>query len=116
MTAPGAAVFLGALALTGRGTFTGHGPDHALLLACAGVVTAVPLLLFGAAATRVPLTTLGVLQYLAPSLQLVVGVAVRHEPFGTARVVGFVLVWIALVVFTVDLVRHHRRVVSVIEC
>jgi chloramphenicol-sensitive protein RarD len=116
VTAPVAAIFLAALAVTGHGTFTGHGPDHALLLACAGVVTAVPLLLFGAAATRIPLTTLGVLQYLAPSLQLLVGIAVRHEPFGTARLAGFVLVWVALVVFTTDLVRHHRRVVSVIAC
>lgn len=116
VTAPAAAIFLVVLAVMGNGTFTGHGPDHALLLACAGVVTAVPLLLFGAAATRVPLTTLGVLQYLAPSLQLVVGLAVRHEPFGTARLIGFVLVWVALVIFTVDLVRHHRRVPSVIEC
>jgi len=116
VTAPLAAAFLVGLALSGRGTFTGHGLDHSALLACAGVVTAVPLLLFGAAATRVPLTTLGVLQYLAPSLQLVVGIGVRHEPFGTARVVGFVLVWVALVVFTADHVRHRRQAVSVIEC
>jgi chloramphenicol-sensitive protein RarD len=116
VTAPLAAGYLGVLAATGHGTFTGHGPDHVLLLASAGVVTAVPLLLFGAAANRIPLTTLGVLQYLAPTLQLLVGLAVRHEPFGPARLVGFVLVWVALVVFTTDLVRHHRRLESVAAC
>jgi chloramphenicol-sensitive protein RarD len=116
VTGPVAAVFLVVLAMAGRSTFTGHGPDHAALLATAGVVTVVPLLLFGAAATRVPLTTLGLLQYLAPSLQLLIGLAVRHEPFGTARAVGFVLVWVALAVFTADLVRHHRQIVSVAEC
>jgi chloramphenicol-sensitive protein RarD len=114
--APLAATYLGVLAATGDGTFTGHGPDHVLLLVSAGIVTAVPLLLFGSAANRIPLTTLGVLQYLAPTLQLLVGLAVRHEPFGATRLVGFVLVWVALVVFTTDLVRHHRRLESVAAC
>lgn len=110
ITGPFAAGYLVVLALLGSGTFTAHGADHSALLVSAGVVTAVPLLLFGAAASRVPLSTLGVLQYLAPTLQLIVGLAVRHEPFGAARFVGFMLVWVALVVFTVDLVRHHRRI------
>jgi chloramphenicol-sensitive protein RarD len=116
VAAPVAAAYGAVLAVTGHGTFSGHGLDHSALLASAGVVTAVPLLLFGAAATRIPLTTLGVLQYVAPSLQLALGLAVRHEPFGPARLVGFLLVWVALVVFTVDLVRHHRRLVSVAAC
>ena len=90
------------------GTFTTEGPGHALLLASCGLVTAVPLLAFGAAATRVPLTTLGLLQYLAPSLQLVCGVLVRGEAFAGVRVVGFALVWAALLAFTVDLVRARR--------
>ncbi len=112
---PVAVIYLLGLAISGHGTFTAHGPDHSLLLMSAGVVTAVPLLLFGAAATRVPLVTLGVLQYLAPTLQLIVGLGVRHEPFGTAQLVGFVLVWIALAIFTTDLVRHHRKV-RVVAC
>ena len=115
VTGPLAALYLLGLAAAGTGTFTGHGPDHVLLLISSGVVTAVPLLLFGAAATRIPLVTLGVLQYLAPTLQLLVGVAVRHEPFGAVRLVGFGLVWVALAVFTGDLVRHHRRV-RVVAC
>jgi chloramphenicol-sensitive protein RarD len=75
----------------------------------AGVVTAVPLLLFGAAASRVPLTTLGVLQYLAPTLQFLLGVTLFDEPLPIAKLLGFVLVWIGLALFTVDLVGHHRR-------
>ena len=106
---PLAVVYVGLLVATGSSTFAHDPPGHALLLAAAGVVTAVPLLAFGAAATRVPLTTLGVLQYIAPTLQLLVGVLVRHEPFGLARLVGFALVWTALAVFTWDLVAERRR-------
>jgi chloramphenicol-sensitive protein RarD len=115
VSGPVAAIYLGVLAALGRGTFTTHGPGHAALLAATGVVTVVPLLLFGAAATRIPLTTLGVLQYVGPTTQLLIGLLVRHEPFGATRAVGFALVWIALAIFTSDLVRHHRSVSSVIE-
>ena len=108
--APLAAVFVVA---TGGGTAVSHGLGHLGLLALSGVVTTVPLLAFGAAATRVPLTTLGVLQYVAPTLQLLVGVLLRHEAFGTAQVVGFGLVWAALAVFTADLVSARRRVARV---
>ncbi len=107
--APLAAVYLAVLAVQGSATFGSEGLGHALLLAAAGVVTAIPLLLFGAAATRVPLTTLGVLQYLAPTLQLLVGVLLRDEPFGGVRLVGFGLVWVALAVFTFDFIGERRR-------
>jgi chloramphenicol-sensitive protein RarD len=107
--APVAVAYVCFLGWQGTSTFGNHGGGHALLLASAGVVTAVPLLAFGAAATRVPLTTLGVLQYIAPSLQLGCGVLLRHEPFGPARLVGFVLVWVALAVFTADLVKARRK-------
>lgn len=107
---PLALLYLAVLGVRGSLTFLTEGPDHALLLATAGVVTAVPLLAFGAAATRVPLSTLGVLQYLAPTLQLMCGVLVRHESFHGVRVVGFALVWVALAVFTADLLGHRRRV------
>ncbi len=110
---PLAAAYLVIIGVTGASTFSGHGIGHAGLLATAGLVTAVPLLAFGAAATRVPLTTLGVLQYLAPTIQLIIGTALRHEPFGPARLAGFSLVWVALLVFTVDLVRQRRRVAPV---
>ena len=106
---PVAVAYLVLLGVTGDLTFLTEGPDHALLLASAGVVTAIPLLAFGAAATRVPLSTLGVLQYLAPTLQLVVGVLIQDESFGGVRVLGFGLVWLALAVFSYDLVHQRRR-------
>ena len=93
---------------TGEGTFT-EGPWHALLLAGTGVITALPLLLFGAAATRVPLSTLGLLQYVAPVMQFLLGVFVFDEAMGTARWVGFGLVWIALAVITTESLVHGRR-------
>ena len=81
-----------------------------MLLAGGGVVTAVPLMLFGAAAIRVPLTTLGLLQYLAPVMQFLIGVLVCDEPMPPARLAGFALVWLALVLFTLDGVTHGRAV------
>ena len=90
--------------------FGHHGVPNALLLIGTGVVTAIPLLLFGAAARRLPLTSIGLLQYLAPMLQFGVGVGIRHEPMPPARLLGFALVWVALVVLTADaLKRRHRE-------
>ncbi len=106
---PVAAAFLVALHGSGAGTFGAEGAGHAGLIAVAGLITAVPLLLFGAAASRVPLSTLGVLQYLAPAVQFVLGVTLFDEPLPVLRLVGFALVWIALCAFTNDLVRQHRR-------
>ena len=104
-----AALFVGWLAGQGDSTFGTEGPGHAGLLALSGVVTAIPLLLFGGAASRVPLTTLGILQYLAPTLQFLLGVTLFDEPMPPVKLAGFVLVWLALAVFTWDVVRHHRR-------
>ena len=96
------------LGINGHGTF-GHGAGHTSLLVGAGVVTAVPLLLFGAAATRVSLTTMGLLQYLTPTLQFLVGVLVRHEPLPADRLAGCILIWTALVVFSFGGARERRR-------
>ncbi len=104
-----ALAFLVVLQVNGTGTFAHEGAGHAALLVGAGIVTAIPLLFFGAAAVRVPLTTLGLLQYLAPVIQLLIGVAVRHEPMPPARLAGFAIVWLALAVFTYDSVRAYRR-------
>lgn len=93
---------------TGRGTVTQEGPGHAALLAVTGLVTAVPLLFFAAAARRVPLTTIGLLQYLAPVLQFSLGVFVLSEPMPASRWFGFALVWSALAVLTADLLRTTR--------
>ncbi|MFF2369912.1 EamA family transporter RarD [Agromyces sp. NPDC058110] len=81
---------------------------HAVLLLCAGAVTAVPLLLFAAAARRLPLIYMGFIQYFAPFIQFIVGVVVLQEPMPPERWVGFGLVWLALVVLTFDLVRGAR--------
>ena len=115
LTVETAVLFLPALAYLGWGeahgtvAFGHHGPANTLLLASAGVATAVPLLLFAAAARRVPLTTLGLLQYIAPTLQFATGVAIAHEPLPPTRLAGFVGVWAALVLFTVDALRARRR-------
>jgi chloramphenicol-sensitive protein RarD len=106
---PFALAYLAVLGATGAGTFTLQGPGHAALLVGGGLVTAVPLLCFGAAATRVPLSTLGLLQYLAPSLQFAIGVLVVGEPLPPARLAGFVVVWVALALFTADALGHRRR-------
>jgi chloramphenicol-sensitive protein RarD len=95
--------------LTGHGTFTENAPWQALLLASAGLVTVGPLLLFAAAARRVPLTTMGLLQYLTPMLQLLAGVVLLGEYVPPARWAGFGLVWLALVLLTADSLRSARR-------
>ncbi|MCW5953787.1 MAG: EamA family transporter RarD [Propionibacteriaceae bacterium] len=96
------------LQVTATGTFTSHGPAHALLLAGAGIVTAVPLLLFAGAASRIPLSMMGLIQYVAPVIQFAIGVWVNHEVMPMPRWIGFGLVWVALVVLTVDSLRAAR--------
>jgi chloramphenicol-sensitive protein RarD len=115
--APLALGYLVVIAVTGHGTFTTDGTSHALLLAASGPVTAVPLLAFAAASSRVPLSRMGLMQYLTPTIQFLIGVLVRHEPLGPARLFGFVLVWVALAIFTIDgTSTRRRRVPSVSEC
>jgi chloramphenicol-sensitive protein RarD len=93
----------------GNLAFGAHGVGNALLLASTGVITAVPLLLFAAGTRRLPLSVVGLLQYLAPVLQFSVGVGIRHEPLPAAEFVGFALVWAALIMLTVDGLRRQRR-------
>ncbi|WHP19150.1 EamA family transporter RarD [Cellulomonas sp. ES6] len=109
--APASAVYLVWLQGTGDATFSADGTWHALALAGTGIATALPLLLFGEAARRLPLSVVGSLQYLAPVLQLVIGVLVLHETMPPARWWGFGLVWVALVLLTVDGVRARRATV-----
>jgi chloramphenicol-sensitive protein RarD len=106
---PVALAFLVTLQARGELAFGHEGPGNVTLLVGTGVVTAIPLLLFGAAATRLSLTTIGILQYLGPIIQFITGLTIFHEDMTTARWVGFVLVWIALVVFTVDAMTSRRR-------
>ncbi|QBJ94836.1 EamA family transporter RarD [Rhodococcus sp. ABRD24] len=109
VAAPFAIAYLVVLAVAGTGSFFGNGVGHSLLLMAAGPVTALPLLLFGVAAQRVPLTTLGILQYLTPALQMAWGVLVMHEMMPPSRWIGFVLIWAALVVFTTDALVRARN-------
>lgn len=90
---------------TGRGTLTEQAPWHGLLLATTGVVTAVPLLLFAASARRVPLTTIGLLQFTTPVLQLLVAVLLLGESVPASRWVGFSIVWLALIALSIDSLR-----------
>ena len=106
---PVALTYLGWLVWQGESDFADRGIGHSLLLMSAGIVTAVPLVCFGGAAIRVPMVTLGLLQYLTPSLQFALGVVYFHEDMPLGRWTGFGLVWIALAIFTVDSVRHRRR-------
>ncbi len=83
---------------------------HTALIVASGVATAVPLLLFAAATSRIPLSTVGLLQYLTPSMQLAIGVFVYGEPMPPVRLAGFALVWAALALFSADGLRHARAV------
>lgn len=107
VAAPAIAV-LAFLQADGGGTFLEEGSGHALLLMSSGIATAIPLLLFAAAARRIPLSTIGLLQYLTPLMQLSIGVFVYDEPMPPARLAGFAIVWVALAVFTADTLRHAR--------
>ncbi len=82
---------------------------HTLLLASTGIVTAVPLIAFGGAAIRISMVALGLLQYLAPTLQFALGVFWFHEAMPPGRWLGFSLVWLALALFTFEAARHRRR-------
>jgi chloramphenicol-sensitive protein RarD len=103
-----ALVVVGVLEARGDAAFGHAGIGQALLLVSSGIATAVPLLLFAAAARRVPLSTVGLLQYVTPLMQLAIGVFVYEEPMPPARLAGFAIVWLALAVFTADSVRAAR--------
>ena len=105
---PVAVGFMIWLEVTHHAHFANYGPAHTALLLLAGPVTAIPLLLFAAAAQRLPMVTLGLLFYLNPALQMAWGVFVGHEPMPVGRWLGFALIWLALVVFTGDALRRAR--------
>ena len=92
----------------GDASFGAEGVTHSVLLASTGLVTAVPLICFGAAAIRVSMTTLGLLQYLAPTIQFALGLLVFHETMTPVKWAGFALVWLALAIFTGEALRNRR--------
>ena len=89
-------------------SFVSHGATHSFWLATAGIVTVVPLLLFGTAVVRIPLVVLGLLQALGPILQFILGYLVFDEPMNLARWIGFLIVWLAVSVFSYDAIKTYR--------
>lgn len=97
------------LTVRGDSTFGSEGTGHSALLVSSGLITALPLICFGTAAVRLPLSTIGMLQYIAPIFQFALGVAVFHESMPPERWAGFSLVWLALALLTWDALRTARR-------
>ena len=99
---PAAVLYLTFAQATGTGAFLKGGALTDLLLIGTGAVTSIPLLMFASAARQMPLTMIGILQYIAPTLQFLIGVFLYHEPFDQSRLIGFSLVWLALLIFWVE--------------
>ena len=99
---PVALIYLVFVEATGTGAFLHGGALTAILLIGTGAVTSIPLLMFASAARQIPLTMIGVLQYIAPTIQFLIGVFLYHEPFDQSRLIGFSLVWLALIFFWVE--------------
>jgi len=104
-----ALIFLLVAEFSGTGAFGHSSLLITILLALTGIVTAIPLLLFSTGARSVPLTTIGLLQYIAPTLQFLSGVLLFNEPFTTTRLIGFSIIWLALVIFTIENLGERRR-------
>jgi chloramphenicol-sensitive protein RarD len=99
---PAALIYLVFLQMTGSGSFLHQGATVDLFLFGAGIVTTIPLLMFASAARQIPLTMVGILQYIAPTLQFLLGVFVYKEAFDRAHLIGFGMVWAALIIFWVE--------------
>lgn len=99
---PLALLYLAFVGFTGTGSFLHEAALIDILLIGTGAVTSIPLLMFASAARQIPLTMIGVLQYIAPTIQFLIGVFIYHEPFGQSRLIGFGLVWVALIIFWVE--------------
>ncbi|KAA3659393.1 MAG: EamA family transporter RarD [Chloroflexi bacterium] len=106
---PFALAYLLYLGFTGQAVFAHASWMTTLLLVLTGGVTAVPLLLFAAGARRINLSTLGILQYIAPTIQFLLGIFLYNEPFTIQRFIGFSLIWLALLVYSVEGVRNGRK-------
>ncbi len=104
-----AIVFLGVQEANGVGSFGHTGLWIGVLLSLSGVVTAIPLLLFSAGTKRINLTTVGILQYITPTIQFLLGTFLYKEPFDTKRLVGFILIWVALIIFTAETLHFQQN-------
>ena len=101
--------YLVALEVAGTASLAHAGPTTSLLLVLTGVVTAFPLLMFAYAARQVTLATVGILQYIAPTLQFLLGVFVYHEPFTQTRLIGFATIWVALAIYSIEGLGVERK-------
>jgi chloramphenicol-sensitive protein RarD len=104
-----ALIYVGWLTTSGDAKFGHVSTLHTVLMIVSGIATAVPLLLFAAAANRISMVGIGILQYVAPILQLACGLLIYHEPMPPARLAGFCLVWVALIFFTADALYQQRK-------
>jgi len=104
-----ALVFLAATELRGDGAFLHLDAARMILVAAAGPITTLPLVLFAAAVQRIPLSTIGILQFIAPTVQFVLGIVVYKEPFTEQKLIGFALVWVAVSVFATEGIAANRR-------
>jgi len=110
LIAPFAALYLGWLEVSGAGAFGNTSPLIGVMLFLGGLVTAIPLALFAFGARIIPYSTVGLIQYIGPTMQLLLGIFLYHEPFTATRAIGFGLIWMALVIYGGDgLVRAQRR-------
>jgi chloramphenicol-sensitive protein RarD len=116
VTSGPALIVLVVLAFAGDATFVGHAANagHLALLISTGPVTAFPLLFFAAAATRLPLSSMGLLQYVTPVMQFAIGVLILRETTSLGLLAGFALVWVALAILGVDGLRHRRHAPAVV--
>lgn len=106
---PVAVIFVAIEIAAGTLNFGAHDPVNTALLIGLGPVTAIPLLLFGFASSRVPLSWMGFMQYVAPTLQFIIGVFVMNEPMPPVRLIGFALVWVGLLALIIDMAQRNRR-------
>jgi chloramphenicol-sensitive protein RarD len=110
-----AAGYLLITGINGTGAFLRHGATATLLMAGAGIITVIPLLLFASASRRIPLSLMGILQYISPTLQFFTGVLIFREPFSGIQFVGYGLVWLALILFAAESFLAHQAHSSVME-
>jgi chloramphenicol-sensitive protein RarD len=101
--------------VNGTGAFLHTGTTADILLAGAGIVTTIPLLLFASAARRIPLSLIGVLQYISPTLQFLIGVLIYHESFTLIQFIGYAIVWIALILFGMESFFAYRAQIAIME-
>jgi chloramphenicol-sensitive protein RarD len=109
---PAALIYLLIVEINGTGAFIHTDPFITALLIGAGVVTTIPLLMFASAAKQIPLSVVGLLQYIAPTIQFLIGILIYKEPFDRSHLIGFGIVWVALVIFWVENYMAHRMPVE----